>query len=522
MNTNRTQVRSGWTSSIERELRLRIQEGKDFLLGELEHVRIMCKALAQSEYKDPLIVYGETWAESVKEYLNNYFERSEGYLTSGEFDELRRLTSWLTLTATLMQNYTIESVSRKKRVPKLAGNALILSYPLGEVHPAFAEAIRSIETINCWLHNESSVFLGRFQSIPPILAVSAFEQYAFQIFPMIPLWEVPRAQRKSRAEWFLCMSWITLPRWTPAHIRFCPAVAHEHFHRIGHLVRAAFIEQAQERKTLQANEETIRSRLEDFYGSGLMFLLDAHSGIFRSLFVLFSKLPKDCLTQLFNTQGRYFVQLTAPAFEEVTLRSADLCAEEFLADIYALIMLGPSYLWSFLNEPTMWFTSCIESLGFPGVHHTHPPPCMRLEVMLRVLRETGCHQILTEAEHEISDLRSKFPQVDPRGHWGFQVFSTWLDDNIERFLVVCRRLSEMLKVSCWTKIQKDGETAWMEQLKDVWSRLKEGHVYLEESVTVDTIINALWWKELYVGQEEMLGHLAWRLALSSKLQTVVR
>ena len=514
---------SRWKSSIEEEIHRECQETKNFMLDELKHYILMCEGLRQTGDEDPFFVYGAKWANCVRGYLENHFDTVMGYLRSGKFNSAKEQERWLQLTATLIQNFNIEWMARRKKIPKLAGSALIHSYSLGEGHPAFAETIMAMEALNQWLHDEMSVLFSPFQGIPPLLAVSASEQYAFQIYPSIPAYDAPQKERKLQIEQFLIMSWINLPRWTPIHIRYCPAIAHEHFHRVAHLIRTAHIERERKRNSALANEETIRLEMVGYYGSELVTLLDLFDYLSESLYNKITELQKDTIEQLKKSLGVYFVANNAIIVDYMISNSADICAEELLADACGLVLLGPSSLWAFLNKLRIWHTlSFLDDLKIPGVHVTHPPVALRVQLMLGLLRACGFRQIAEGIDQAVKNLRNKCPQIDPRGNHTFQELSGWLDDELPKFTSACIRLSNAIKGSCWAKISVNGEEMWIEKMADIWNRLKKGQVYLPDSIGVDDIINALWWKELYVGRNEMSGHLAWRLALSHKLRNIPR
>ncbi|MEW6686681.1 MAG: hypothetical protein AB1393_10820 [Candidatus Edwardsbacteria bacterium] len=522
-NSVAAQESLGWKSSIEKEIQLFAEEAKQFLVAELQYVGIVSKTLANSETKNPLILYGETWANCVREYLNVYFDREESDLRSGDFNHLLRTTSLLRLMPIMMQNYTTELVSRRARSPKLAGNALVHSFPLGEVHPDFAEAIQSIETLNCWLHNRVSAFFGRLRSIPPILAVSAFERYTLQPFP----WQLPVDLQKLTMEWVLTMSWITLPRWTPAQIRYCPAIAHEHFHRIEYLLKAACDYLKENRNSCERTEDTILSDIKKLLGSNFLLLLESYTQILTSLTDFFRTVRKesqDWMGRGIEHYGHFLEDCHFRIFEKAFADSALRWTGEFLADVCATVLLGPAYLWAFLNRPSAWQTATISLVRLPGALVTHPPPCVRRELMLRLLRESGGFQrIPDDIKKQTQELKKRFSHIEADNDPACRSLAFWLNQNFNLFVRACETLSDTMTDTCWKKIKEEGEKVWLEKLQSVWGQLKTGTVFFGDSVSIDRIINALWWKELYTDRkEEMSGHIGWRLALSGALSTITR
>lgn len=513
----------GWASSILNELQIASNERRDFLLRELDFVIDMSSSLAASQTHDPMFGYSQKWAATVKEYLTIFFDDEERFLNSGKFNDLRRAIGWLRLTAIMMQNYTSEHVSRKKKIPRRAGDALIHSFTLGEVHPVFSECLRGIEALNYWLHRNISKFFSKFDSIPPVLAVSTFEEYAFQPYPGIDLWDVPYDERARFIRWFLTMSWITLPRWTPAHIRYCPSLGHEHFHRVHLLLKTAYIDLLRGIRAQSESREDIIRALGEYFGAPLILLLDVFSRLRDGLQDFFEQVRTASRAEVARRSG-----VTPPLsaalqtmFETAARSSAERCAMEILADSCGLVLLGPAFLWSFMNREVAWSSVDLARVRTADIVQTHPPSWIRIRLMMRLLREAGFSQIVDDIEDQIRILRERFPSIDVRSNPAITSFESWLDANEATLRDTIRVLSETMSESCLSKIRDIGPKQWLDRIRHIWEEIKGGSVYSGETRRIDEIVNVLWWKELYRPQE-VSGHAAWRLALSSCLYHVTR
>jgi len=328
---------------------------------------------------------------------------------------------------------------------------------------------------------------------------------------------------------FLSLSCISLPRWSSQHIRTFAAAAHEHVHRLLHVASLADREANHEfdrlcvrlgdrlatdnhtRKDLKLD---IIERFGAIFGDELMAVVGIRQTLVEQLATFFRELRVP----------RLYVQTDGIAAPEVieTYRTllAERHANEFLADVGAVVISGPAFPFTYRTiyyAPTARQAHVFEAIDVSArALHQHPPWLVRVALMVEVLRHLGFKTTALRLERGIaSDLRSAETITVVREYV----------KRIPQFFALLRHFADTVvdvaedafpNGSYDLNVRGTDEATMWAGWEDLADRVEHRGQYLSQDlrgVRPADLINAIWVKRIRAHHQEPAHRLEWRMAL---------
>lgn len=513
---------------IEQQLIRSIREQREFLLHELEYTRLLC--LEYSNSTDRFFADGLLWIENMKEYLTHFKSRDfEKLINEHQFWDLYIThTQQLSSVAQAFQNATQQHIARRRRSFRIGAPVDYSHFSLAEIHPDFADAVRSIEAVNNRIHDVLHSYFHHLTAIPPILAVSAYEDFSLVKFPQPPwIYNVMYQQNDELSTkyigWVLTLSWISMPRWSPVQLRYSALLAHEHFHRVMMLcevcderISRLNIRESKESKLLT---QTL-SRMEGVFGSHIIELSEAYDRLLKSVTIYVSERGKDLSSFLLPTEIGGWPFPLGHTLNKVLRRSmltiAKRTAREFMCDLFGLVLLGPAYVWSLFYRISN-FKHFNNDMASKALNiSTHPPSILRLEMLFMLLENVGFEELAHQMRESLRLVWNKNVNQKYEENRGIQESLEWLGSTRKVLVQICNTMDRHLGGSFWSLGNNNGGyDKWKRRAKEIADAVEGGELEIEGDVKVEDILGAIWWRVLY-SRRKSDCYTGWLLSLSKR------
>lgn len=518
------------------ERREYLDETLRFIENEFAYAAYMVSTLKRGDHRDRL------FAPAAENYLRSLREAKDAALQSTPsrpHQIANELQTFLENFPALMRTLTAAMTQRREDTfPRpVIGDARTMFAP-SEVAIEYPVTIRAAEALNEDYHSRVGAFYEPWPgSGPPLVNIAGGTAASLQTQTQI------RISRKleDSCRQMLNFSCITLPRWSPQHIRMFAIAAHEHIHRVLRLVELAreeidsvfVIEQRATEQPNNSHDDTGGHADERHAGSdeaSMQLYLDVSDRFEKEVGERILALHK--LAHLFAQQIRAFlIENDIPTLPGVApgLRAklqriiASHHAAEFLADTGASVIAGPAFLFAYT---TMYFSQPhreaqrILQPNLVKLHQSrHPPTVVRCALQHRVLLALGFKTVAQKAAPglggdwaELSagpELIRKYDSFLRRGH-----LRQLLDEVLKLFIDVASASSSSGCYSLVSQGQEEGQvlTRW----KAIATRIEETDGFSPEDLAGASpadLINAIWWKRCLSPGQRPRNRLAWRVAL---------
>lgn len=511
--------------TIFAEKQLLKKERRLFLEKEIKHFGFICETLKRHNTNDSFYINGIEYANRLLAILS-YMKEYEETCNEGSYEGIRKLVtveSIYSMLPMLFQNINNAHTIRKYKKLRLGQPSTKLRFALSEVHPDYAQTIRAIEIINSAYSRNLSTFFERFAFIPPTLVISRSSSWALYGFPdednlLFGMEDYCINSRKKLIEYFLILSWISLPRWVPIHMRFACILAHENFHRVLQVADLA----TQDLRALGSEpgattQENVNYLESELYGPHLIEIVKCYhtigDGLDRLLLEL--RFPNKLAQHLLSNDpatpllgSSYWVHCRG-----VTQLSAFRMANEFISDIGAALIAGPSYVFAMLCNPEWTNQGTLQSLA-PMDLASHPPLRNRIELLIEILdwlqfKEMAgeCRRRLEEHLPNVATTEYEFRII--------QAFRNAITTNIEFFHRTTEFLLGLMPDCAGGRLKRGelDEKDWIEEKNEMILKGLNGLFYQIDTCP-EEVVNAIWHKKVFHPElSERKGHTAWRVIL---------
>jgi hypothetical protein len=420
-----------------------------------------------------------------------------------------------------------------------APSEISLEYPL---------TIRAAEAVSGDYHGRVAKFFEKFPGCAPPLVNISGGAAANLSLPQVKFISGP--DKSLSVERLLNLSCITLPRWSPQHIRTFAVAGHEHIHRVLQVCELAMtdISEVAKRERLRLAELikrqigqvihsdstelqsgapelkfylTLCNRFKDAYGDSIIELHKVQIYLQHVIkkFLSDQNFPQVTVRQVSQHVDHQVVE----AFQDaIALHHAN----EFIADVGGTIIAGPASVRSFVTISNLDDTAYINELSSVDARRfslsQHPPPAIRALLQVRVLRKLG---FVSSARYVFQSIRptlerafaeeSGGPLLVKYGNHFATPEMNWI---VEKLIAIFSDVADHNNLRASYNLRRRGDSegvvvqAWLARAAAV----EERNLFLTEDlngVYPADLINAIWEKRRSHGEVHPKNRLAWRFAL---------
>ncbi len=461
-----------------------------------------------------------------------------------DHDTQSRLTARLSVLAPVLESMTHSLVQRRWKLSRSRGPTdANIHVPLNECHPNYAVFFRAVENV---VHEATRRLAGgffaratglRFRpcSLAPLLVVSRGRQFMLDTTGVLV--QDYDSESGVRNDYRVLhrrlhlMSYLTVPRHTPAVFRTIPLVGHEMFHYVGETLNSArntVTDQPSVRR-VDLTDEKKRSVMKN-YGPVYSPLLEHMSDItdwYRAM--LARAVIADTRTDGLGARVRMWLSRQAgtqnPAIRRERLeRAATFHFVETLCDIGAVVLAGPAYTRAFLSNVVMsgdlW---CSEKRWTDGGQH--PPSLFRARLQLLALQYLGYTRTAAELTDSLEQLLASLTPQARRLLEPYEslVEDIWSKGGVEKLVRLLRSFVEespleSRSLQCgelpsgdWGQNFSEGK--WESGLEEIVRAVDSGDMLLDGNHSCFDILNAMW---LAYARNNRIPVLPWEICLAKQ------
>jgi hypothetical protein len=479
---------------LPNELRAFWADRRAFISEEIRYSKLMCRDLARQ--RDTHYLYGLRLFDQ----LDGIVARASATAGSPTEADPDRLILWALMEEIheclppLLGNFAFTHVSRRRKGPRQTDGSL--RYALSEVHPEYPGTIRVIEILNYEYYHAVKPFYENRKTIPPLLAIGSASRFIHNPFPISKNNEVlyPKdAPARDYTTDVINFSWISLPRWAPIQIRFLPALAHEAAHTITHLLNDAHEQCA---NLLAAGKsDLLTDQLRREYGSPVVELFHMTLDLLNDLTHLYYTLRSGNRRLRSQIRDRLLVR-PRRSYPASDAEAAADCLGEFVADIVALVVAGPSMI------------ACLPVAAFPVYHglkrladpersSIHPPTASRLDLLMGLWRTIDKGGGFTTGLGNCLDAYRTTACVGTADDEGVQrVFDEFIAKHFRAFEGIFKWLLALLPGSTCARVLDDRFVWTHKRLVECIDQVMTGNP-LQANVHLLELPNLIWYKRMH-------------------------
>jgi len=329
--------------------------------------------------------------------------------------------------APILDGMTHAIVQRRLKPSRARGSADADHHmPLNECHPAYADFYRGVEnTVREAFARLAPCYFGGLRQLPgspdslmPLLVVSKEPRFSLVSFGVHESDDPPDDFMEYAKRVFL-LSYLTLPRYSPATLWLSPPVAHETAHFLMHMLRFLLVHMRDPKthstRDVQPDDQSIE-KANRWFGRPNRYveLITSFAKLAESYQAALSDMVKSSLTpsSLRGVLAQHKDDLAACASKQVV---------EMVCDIFGVVLAGPAFAFSFLQ--TAFVANPAEFAG-RRIKFDHPPALFRISLQMMVLRHLG----FADADKLVGQSLQQFRKVISPATWeSTQHMLPWLD-----------------------------------------------------------------------------------------------
>lgn len=516
-----------------------VDEQLEFLLEEYLYIRHSVDGLPTQAPTDGAFQKNATlYLSSLKDFLDAALQASDeprdsthpgrAEIAHGLPDLVRALT-----TALLQRRESPvpRPISAPIDRPFFAPSEITIEYPM---------TIRAAENLNSDYHARLFPFFASLpRHVPPPLIILSGPGPA-KMKTAEPALLHPTINSWDRVSAFLTAAYVSLPSWSPQHIRTFSIIAHEHVHRVLQLVRFVGLESQSRFQQQQLDATTgeitgnqfhdqfkrVASELSPFVGAFTVRLFEEHYDLRELLlgFLCDHDLPG------LSSSPPDAVILDPDHVVGVRNDIAVNHAGEIISDIGATVLAGPAYAFAFrtcypgFKQSDALRLRVIRMISTGRFLSSHPPTLYRYHLHNIVLRQLGFRQIARGLERDLSKDSSPIYDDPLRRYTEFldsAPIRKLVTNLVDLFVTAAEQHAPRNTFSCQsTSSSSLSEQAIRDRWRGVTRKVEEQHAFLGTQLRdyfPAEFLNAIWQKRSHHPGERPRHRMSWRVALRNRV-----